>query len=222
MLCTLVGFKKMITKEIEQYCISHSSALQKILEEIERYTYLKVQMPHMLSGKLQGQVLTMLSKIKAPDRILEIGTFTGYATLCLYAGLKANGKLYTIDINAELEEDVRGFFAKANVSRGTEYLIGNALDIIPTINEHFDLIFLDADKKKYKEYLEMIVPKMNEGALLITDNVLWKGKVTFEKKDSDTEWIHQFNVAVLNHNELEVVLLPIRDGISVARKKSKQ
>lgn len=209
----------MINPHIENYCINQSSSLQNVLDEIERYTFLKVQMPQMISGKLQGQILSMISKIKQPRVILEVGTFTGYATICLFSGLQDKGKLYTIDINAELEEDVKSFFLKADVSRGTEYIIGNAINVIPTITEQFDLVFLDADKKKYLEYLDILVPKMNPGALLITDNVLWKGKVAAEIKDSDTLAIHNFNIAVLNHPELEVVILPIRDGISIARKK---
>ena len=209
----------MINQHIENYCINQSSSQQNVLDEIERYTFLKVQMPQMISGKLQGQILSMISKIKQPRVILEVGTFTGYATICLFSGLQENGKLYTIDINAELEEDVKSFFLKADVSRGTEYIIGNALNVIPNITEPFDLIFLDADKKKYIDYLNILVPKMNPGALLITDNVLWKGKVAAEIKDSDTLAIHNFNITVLNHPELEVVILPIRDGISIARKK---
>lgn len=209
----------MINPHIEKYCINQSTSLQNVLDEIERYTFLKVQMPQMISGKLQGQILSMISKIKQPRVILEVGTFTGYATICLFSGLQDKGKLYTIDINAELEEDVKSFFLKADVSRGTEYIIGNAINVIPTITEKFDLVFLDADKKKYVEYLDILVPKMNPGALLITDNVLWKGKVAAEIKDSDTLAIHNFNIAVLNHPELEVVILPIRDGISIARKK---
>ncbi len=209
----------MINPHIEKYCINQSTSLQNVLDEIERYTFLKVQMPQMISGKLQGQILSMISKIKQPRVILEVGTFTGYATICLFSGLQDKGKLYTIDINAELEEDVKSFFLKADVSRGTEYIIGNAINVIPTITEQFDLVFLDADKKKYVEYLDILVPKMNPGALLITDNVLWKGKVAAEIKDSDTLAIHNFNIAVLNHPELEVVILPIRDGISIARKK---
>mgnify|MGYP000889238760 FL=1 len=209
----------MINPHIEKYCINQSTSLQNVLDEIERYTFLKVQMPQMISGKLQGQILSMISKIKQPRVILEVGTFTGYATICLFSGLQDKGKLYTIDINAELEEDVKSFFLKADVSRGTEYIIGNAINVIPTITEKFDLVFLDADKKKCLGYLDMLVPKMNPGALLITDNVLWKGKVAAEIKDSDTLAIHNFNIAVLNHPELEVVILPIRDGISIARKK---
>lgn len=209
----------MINPEIENYCIAQSSPLQSVLDELERFTYLKVQMPHMISGKLQGQILSMISTIKQPRVILEVGTFTGYATICLHSGLQENGKLYTIDINSELEEDVKSFFEKANVSRGTEYIIGNAISVIPTISDSFDLIFLDADKKKYIDYLNILIPKMNSGALLITDNVLWKGKVAAAMMDSDTLAIHNFNIAVLNHPELEVVILPIRDGISIARKK---
>jgi caffeoyl-CoA O-methyltransferase len=209
----------MINPEIENYCIAQSSPLQSVLDELERFTYLKVQMPHMISGKLQGQILSMISTIKQPRVILEVGTFTGYATICLHSGLQESGKLYTIDINSELEEDVKSFFEKANVSRGTEYIIGNAISVIPKINDSFDLVFLDADKKKYIDYLNILIPKMNSGALLITDNVLWKGKVAAAIMDSDTLAIHNFNIAVLNHPELEVVILPIRDGISIARKK---
>jgi caffeoyl-CoA O-methyltransferase len=209
----------MINPEIENYCIAQSSPLQSVLDELERFTYLKVQMPHMISGKLQGQILSMISTIKQPRVILEVGTFTGYATICLHSGLQESGKLYTIDINSELEEDVKSFFEKANVSRGTEYIIGNAISVIPKINDSFDLVFLDADKKKYIDYLNIVIPKMNSGALLITDNVLWKGKVAAAIMDSDTLAIHNFNIAVLNHPELEVVILPIRDGISIARKK---
>lgn len=209
----------MINPEIENYCIAQSSPLQSVLDELERFTYLKVQMPHMISGKLQGQILSMISKIKQPRVILEVGTFTGYGTICLHSGLQESGKLYTIDINSELEEDVKSFFEKANVSRGTEYIIGNAISVIPKINDSFDLVFLDADKKKYIDYLNIVIPKMNSGALLITDNVLWKGKVAAAIMDSDTLAIHNFNIAVLNHPELEVVILPIRDGISIARKK---
>ncbi len=137
----------MINPHIEKYCINQSTSLQNVLDEIERYTFLKVQMPQMISGKLQGQILSMISKIKQPRIILEVGTFTGYATICLFSGLQDKGKLYTIDINAELEEDVKSFFLKADVSRGTEYIIGNAINVIPTITEQFDLVFLDADKK---------------------------------------------------------------------------
>ncbi|MBL7799269.1 MAG: O-methyltransferase [Chitinophagales bacterium] len=209
----------MNNPDIENYCIAQSSPLQSVLDEVERFTYLKVQMPHMISGKLQGQILSMISKIKQPRVILEVGTFTGYATICLHSGLQESGKLYTIDINSELEEHVKSFFEKANVSRRTEYIIGNAISVIPTISDSFDLIFLDADKKKYIDYLNILIPKMNSGALLITDNVLWKGKVAAAIMDSDTLAIHNFNIAVLNHPELEVVILPIRDGISIARKK---
>lgn len=214
-----VGTKKMIDNKIENYCIEHSSLQDKILDEIERYTYLKMQMPQMLSGKLQGLFLSFIAKIKNPKTILEIGTFTGYSAICLHKGLQKNGKLYTIDINEELEKDVRSFFERAEVSKETEYIIGNALEIIPKIDVSFDLIFLDADKKNYPEYLRLLIPKMNTNAILITDNVLWKEKVTKEIKDSDTQAIDQFNKEILNQKELEVVILPIRDGISVARKK---
>lgn len=205
--------------EIEKYCADLSSPLPNILEEIERYTYLKVQMPDMISGAYQGRVLSMFSKMLQPKRILEIGTFTGYATVCLASGLSEDGIIYTLDKNEELEDDINCFFEKAGIKNKTRYIIGNALEIIPNIDETFDLVFLDADKKKYKDYLSLIVPKLRKNGLLITDNVLWKARVLNEKKDSDTTAIHNFNEVLQQHSALEVVLLPIRDGLSLARKK---
>jgi len=209
----------MIDKKIEQYCISHSTDILEILREIERYTQMKVQMPQMISGEYQGQFLSFISKLKKPKQILEIGTFTGYSAICLHQGLEDDGMLTTIDINKELEDDVKAFFDKANVLRRTNYIIGNALEIIPTLKETYDLVFLDADKKNYVNYLELIIPKMSSGALLITDNVLWKGKVCEDNKSSDTEAIDLFNKQLYQHPLLNVFVLPIRDGVSLAIKK---
>lgn len=209
----------IVNPEIEKYCAELSSPIQKVLDEIERYTYLKVQLPDMISGAYQGRVLSMFSHMLQPKRILEIGTFTGYATICLASGLAEDGLIYTIDKNEELEEDVRGFLEKSGLKKRARYLIGNAVEIIPTIDETFDLIFLDADKKNYSNYLPLIIPKLRSGGLLITDNVLWKGRVLNEKMDSDTAAIHNFNNMIKQHSALEVVLLPIRDGLSLARKK---
>lgn len=211
--------RNLIDEKIESYCLEHSLDVTFVLDEIERYTHLKVQMPQMISGKYQGQILTFLSKLTKPKYILEIGTFTGYSGICLYQGIQENGKMITIDKNGEIEEDVRGFFEKADVLRGTDYIIGNAMEIVPQLNEQFDLVFLDADKKNYIHYLEMITPKMNKGALLITDNVLWNGKVLDEKKDSDTTAIDLFNKQLNQHPHFDVVVLPIRDGLSLAIKK---
>lgn len=209
----------IVNPEIEKYCAELSSPIQEVLDEIERYTYLKVQLPDMISGAYQGRVLSMFSHMLQPKRILEIGTFTGYATICLASGLAEDGLIYTIDKNEELEEDVRGFLEKSGLKKRARYLIGNALEIIPTIDETFDLIFLDADKKNYSNYLPLIIPKLRSGGLLITDNVLWKARVLNEKMDSDTAAIHNFNNMIKQHSALEVVLLPIRDGLSLARKK---
>lgn len=209
----------IVNPGIEEYCTKHSSPVGSLLHEIERFTRMKVQMPDMISGAYQGRVLSMISQLLQPKRILEIGTFTGYATLCLANGLNEDGLIYTIDKNEELEDDVRSFFEKSGLQSQIRYLIGNALDIIPDIDETFDLIFLDADKKNYSYYLSLIVPKLRKGGLLITDNVLWKTRVLSDKMDSDTAAIHNFNQLVLQHSELEVVILPVRDGLSLARKK---
>lgn len=209
----------MINEKIESYCIAHSMEVNSVLDEIARYTHLKVQMPQMLSGKYQGQVLSFLSKLIKPKNILEIGTFTGYSGICLYQGIQENGKMTTIDKNGEIEEDVKAFFKKANVLRGTDYIIGNAMEIVPQLNELFDLVFIDADKKNYIHYLEMVAPKINKGGLLITDNVLWSGKILDEKKDSDTTAIDLFNKQLNQHPHFDVVVLPIRDGLSLAIKK---
>lgn len=209
----------IVNPEIEKYCAGHSSPVAELLNEIERFTYLKVQMPDMISGAYQGRVLSMASQLLQPKRILEIGTFTGYATLCLANGLSEDGLIYTIDKNEELEDDVRCFFEKSGLQKQIRYLIGNAPDIIPDIDETFDLIFLDADKKNYGNYLPLIIPKLRKGGLLITDNVLWKTRILSDKMDSDTAAIHNFNQLVLQHSELEVVILPVRDGLSLARKK---
>jgi len=211
----------MIEQIIENYCVQKSteSEHQRLLDEIERYTNLRIQMPQMISGKFQGQFLSFLSKLIQPKRILEIGTFTGFSGICLASGLAEKGKMITIDINEELFNDVRSFFDKSNKAEQIDYRIGNALDIIPTLKEHFDLIFLDADKKNYVNYLPLIIPKMNKGALLITDNVLWKGKVAQEQKDSETLAIDLYNKQLNEHPELDVIIVPIRDGLSLCRKK---
>jgi caffeoyl-CoA O-methyltransferase len=151
--------RNLIDEKIENYCIDHSMSITGVLEEIERYTHLKVQMPHMLSGKYQGQILSFLSKLVKPKNILELGTFTGYSGICLYQGIQENGMMVTIDKNGEIEEDVKMFFEKAGVLRGTNYIIGNAMEIVPTLKEYFDLVFIDADKKNYIHYLDMIAPK---------------------------------------------------------------
>ncbi len=211
----------MIAEIIEKYCIENGSNFEHatLLDEIERYTNVKVQMPQMISGKYQGQMLSFLSKLLRPKRILEIGTFTGYSGICLASGLSEDGKMITIDINEEHYDDVNTFFEKSGLSDKIDYQIGNALEIIPTLAGTFDIIFLDADKKNYVNYLPLLISKMHKGSLLITDNVLWKGKVAQEQKDSDTLAIDQFNKQLNKHPQLDVIIVPIRDGVSLCYKK---
>lgn len=174
----------------------------------------------MLSGHYQGRVLSMLSKLICPRRILEVGTFTGYASLCLAEGLSEDGILHTIDINAELEDMVRASFDKSDLGLKIKYHIGNALEIIPNLNEIFDLIFIDADKKNNESYYNLTIDKLRSGGLIIVDNVLWSGKVIAEKKtDSATTLISNFNEMVSADQRVEKLILPVRDGIFIIRKK---
>jgi caffeoyl-CoA O-methyltransferase len=207
-----------INSEIEQYALNHSLPELDILKKINRETYAKVMMPRMLSGHMQGNVLRMLSKMIKPKYILEIGTYTGYSAICLTQGLSENGKLFTIDINEELEKMVRDFFEQAKLSGKIDYLIGNALQIIPQLNQTFDLVFIDADKKNYSAYYDLVFDKVNKGGYIITDNVLWSGKVLHEKKDEETHLIDQFNKKIANDVRVENILLPIRDGLLITQK----
>jgi predicted O-methyltransferase YrrM len=174
----------------------------------------------MLSGHYQGRLLSMISKMIAPQRILEIGTFTGYATLCLAEGLQKNGLIYTIDINEELEDMVRVNFKKSDFDPQIKYQIGDAKQIIPTLNETFDLVFIDADKKNNATYYEMIMDSVRSGGLILIDNVLWSGKVLDqEKTDQKTTFINNFNEKVSSDSRVEKLILPVRDGLFIVRKK---
>jgi predicted O-methyltransferase YrrM len=178
-------------------------------------------MPRMLSGHLQGKTLELLVKMLNPKTILEIGTYTGYSGICLARGLGKNGKLITLDINDELETMVRGFFDKSGLSSKIDYRLGNALDIIPTIEGNFDMVFIDADKANYIKYYELVVERVNPGGIILADNVLWSGKILVEegkKIDKDTQAILDYNLMVQNDPRVENVLLPIRDGLMLARK----
>ena len=205
--------------EIDDYVAEHTREAGKILDELERETYLKVLMPRMVSGHIQGQVLRMLSLMIKPKKVLEIGTFTGYSALCLAEGLAEGGKLITIDINAELEKMVRGHIAKAGKQDIIDYRIGNALHIIPELDEQFDIVFIDADKENYQRYYDMVLDKVVSGGFIFADNVLWSGKVLMEKPDKDTKAIKAFNDNIQADERVENVLFPIRDGIMVIRKK---
>lgn len=210
-----------LDKNIEQYALAHSQQESELLSQLNRETHLKVLMPRMLSGHLQGRVLSMISKMIRPERILEIGTYTGYSALCLAEGLQENGKLFTIDINEELAEIVKKYVAKSDYAKQIHYLVGDATEIIPGLNEKFDLVFIDADKENYINYFDLIIDKVNPGGFILADNVLWSGKVLQDdaKLDKDTKIIKEYNKKIASDKRVECVLLPIRDGIMIARKK---
>ncbi|MDO9185667.1 MAG: O-methyltransferase [Bacteroidia bacterium] len=212
---------EFIDEKIEAYALAHSQAESDILKKLNRETHANVMMPRMLSGHMQGNLLNMLSKMIQPKQILEIGTYTGYSGICLAQGLQENGKLHTIDINEELELLVRKFFEAAGLSNKINYYIGNAVEIIPTIKETFDLVFIDADKKNYSTYYDQVFEKVRSGGYIIADNVLWSGKVLDapEKMDTDTKNIDAFNKKIHNDDRVEHMLLPVRDGLMIVRKK---
>ena len=210
-----------VTNPLEDYARQMSAPELPVLQRLSRETYAKVLNPRMLSGHTQGQLLQFVSHTQAPRRILEIGTYTGYSAICLAQGLQADGLLHTIECNPELEEFAKIFFAEAELSHKIVMHIGNALDIIPTLNDTFDLVFIDADKQHYVEYFELVFDSMPPGGIIIADNVLWSGKVLAEPMDNDTETrgIIRYNEFVKNHAGIHHFILPFRDGLSIARKK---
>ena len=206
---------------LENYLADNSQAEPKLLQELTRETHLKVIQPRMLTGHFQGRVLSLLSKLMHPTNILEIGTYTGYSALCLAEGLQKNGKLHTIDVNAELEQIQRTFFDKSDYGPQIVQHVGNALDIVPKMDMVFDLIFIDAEKKQYDNYLEVVLPKTKSGSVILSDNVLWSGKVVepLDPKDVTTKTLLDYNKKLSEHPLLETVLLPIRDGLTLSRVK---
>ncbi|WLD24761.1 O-methyltransferase [Flavobacterium dauae] len=208
-----------ISEELENYIEKHSAAEPELLQQLNKETHQKILQPRMLSGHFQGRVLSMLSKILNPEHILELGTYTGYATLCLAEGLKNDGTIDTIDINEELEDIQHKYFSKSPFKDQIIQHIGNALDIVPTLNKKFDLVFIDADKENYINYWNLIVPMMNKGGIILSDNVLWSGKVLEEvqKNDKSTPILLEYNKIVNEDSRVETVLLPIRDGLTVSR-----
>lgn len=210
---------EFIDESLDRYVCDHTAAENDLLKKINRETHLEVLQPRMLSGHFQGRVLSMLSKMMRPERILEIGTYTGYSALCLAEGLTKSGKLYTIDVNEELESRVRGYFEQSDYSEQIDYIIGDAMHVIPSMNEKWDLVFIDADKMNYINYYNLIFSQVKIGGYIIADNVLWSGKVADETKiDKDTLLLRSFNDLVSNDERVEEVLLPIRDGLMIARK----
>ena len=210
----------MIYPNIQNYIEQFSTDPPKYLKDLEKETYQKTVLPQMISGSYQGRLLSLISKLKQPENILEIGTFTGYATLCLAEGLQPNGFIHTIDINDEFKYLQDKYFEISGYKNRIKQYLGNALEIIPQMDLMFDLIFLDADKKNYPKYLKIIFPKLKKGGLLLADNVLWYGKVA-DKQISDTETnaIREFNEILKNSTSLEGIIIPVRDGISLWFKK---
>ena len=206
---------------IDTYIVHHSQKEPAILKELNRETWQKILNPRMLSGAFQGRVLSMISKLINPKNILEIGTYTGYSALCLAEGMKKTGTLFTIDKNEELEGFAKKYFDKSIFKNQITPLIGNALDIIPTLDQKFDLVFIDADKSNYVNYFNLIIGKMNSGGVILSDNVLWSGKVVekIKPKDKDTKTLLAYNQLLNTDTRIETVLLPIRDGLAISRVK---
>ena len=208
-----------IDKDILNYVESNSQNEPQLLKELNRETHLKVLNPRMLSGSYQGRLLSLLSKIISPKSVLEIGTYTGYSALCITEGLHKDGTIDTIDINEELQNIQKKYFDKSGYGHKIFCHVGNALEIIPKIDKFFDLVFLDADKENYPAYFEMVIDKIVPGGILISDNVLWSGKV-IDKNNSDiaTKKLLEFNNMINNDKRLETIIIPVRDGLSVSRK----
>jgi caffeoyl-CoA O-methyltransferase len=201
------------------YCENHTSPQSDILCQLERETHLKTLAPQMMSGHLQGRFFAILSKIKQPKAILEVGTFTGYAALCLAEGLIEDGVLHTIEVNPELEYLIRKYIRKAGREDQIHLHIGDAAEVIPTLTLTFDMAFIDAGKMDYEHHYELVVEKMKPGGIILADNVLWSGKVAEQKFDKDTKGIRAFNQKIHEDERVENILLPIRDGIMMMIKK---
>lgn len=208
-----------ISQELEDYIEQHSQKEPELLAALNKETYQKILLPRMLSGHFQGRVLSMLSKLIRPVNILEIGTYTGYSALCLCEGMQQGGQLHTIDIKEELVDFQRKHFDRSPWGNQIVQHLGEAIDIIPTLDLKFDLVFIDADKENYLNYYELILPKMNKGGIILSDNVLWSGKVLepLQPNDISTKVLLEYNELLKNDPRVETVLLPIRDGLTVSR-----
>lgn len=207
-----------IANELTKYAESFTSGESPVLSELRELCYEKFEDSSMLSGFYQGRVLAMLSKMIRPRRVLEIGTYLGYSALCLAEGLAENGRVITLDIQEETNRVAREFAARTEFADNIDFRLGNALEIIPTLDETFDLVFIDADKPNYSNYYDTVFPKLRPGGFIIADNVLWSGKVLLDEKDANTQALHDFNQKVLADERVSNVLLPIRDGLMVINK----
>lgn len=212
---------EFIPAEVEKYATSHSKEESKVLEELNRETWSKVLRPRMLSGHMQGKILETFSYMIKPSRILEIGTYTGYSAICLASGLAEGGKLITIDINDEISHIARSYFEKAGMAGKIDFKVGDAREIIPTLNETWDLVFIDADKENYAVYYDLIFEKLRPGGFIVADNVLWSGKVLepYDELDQETKSLVDFNGKIMDDSRVDNVLMPVRDGLMVIRKK---
>jgi caffeoyl-CoA O-methyltransferase len=209
---------EFISEDLLNYCEKFTAPETALLAELNRQTHLKVNSPRMLSGHLQGRVLSFISRLLKPSRILEIGTYTGYSALCLAEGLNPGGKLFTIDPNEETNRFAKQYFERSEHKDKIELIEGDAQTIIPGLNHKWDLVFIDADKRNYSVYFDLIADKVNPGGLIIADNVLWSGKVLHKEMDKDTEAIHEFNKKTSGDSRVEPLLLPVRDGLMILRK----
>lgn len=212
---------EFLPKQIDDYSINHTSPECEFLAELNRETYSKILRPRMLSGHMQGKILETFSYMIQPRRVLEIGTYTGYSAICFAKGLTTDGKLYTIDINDEIAYMATNYIQKANLGERIQFIVGDAIQIIPTLNETWDLVFIDADKENYSNYYDLVIDHVRPGGFIIADNVLWSGKVTepYESNDEETKSIMDFNHKIHHDDRVENVLFPVRDGLMVIRKK---
>ena len=214
-----VKMNNFINKDILEYSEKYSQQEPEILQELNRETHTKILNPRMLSGFFQGRLLSIISKLIKPKKVLEIGTYTGYSAICIAEGMNKNGIIHTIDKNEELNTIQKKYFKKSGLENNIIQYNGCALDIIPKIEEKFDLIFIDADKENYINYFNLVIDKLNNNGVILADNVLWSGKViNFEDHDLTTNVLREFNRMVNNDKRVETILIPIRDGISIIRK----
>ena len=209
-----------IPEEINVFSEEHTTAETALIYDLNRQTHIQVMIPRMLSGHLQGKILSMFSHMIKPLNVLEIGTYTGYSALCLAEGMQKSGVLVTIDKNEEIAEFTQGYFDKSDFSEQIDYQIGNAIDLIPELDLAFDLIFIDADKSNYSNYFDLIIDKTAKGGFIIADNVLWSGKVVepLKPNDKDTKAMLDYCAKIHNDPRVENVLMPVRDGLLIARK----
>jgi predicted O-methyltransferase YrrM len=206
-------------ESLERYAEEHTKPESEVLKELSRETYARIYMPQMLSGHLQGQFLRIISLLVQPKNILDIGTFTGYSSICLSSGLQQGGKLFTIDVNEELKEMAERYFQRAGISDKINYMIGNAALIIPTLDVSFDIVFIDADKVNYSRYYDLVFDKVRSGGVILADNVLWSGKVVEDDQDSETKALVSFSNKVQADDRVDNVLVTERDGLMLIRKK---